>query len=350
MRVLIVDDDREIANLLARDLNAQGYTVDTVGLVQQALVAAADADYALMVIDLGLPDGDGIELVREIRLRGSHIPILVVTARRRVEDRVIGLVSGADDYLIKPFALPELRARVVALLRRPARIDRSRSAAANLVADRDVLEVLVDGRSLALTRKQFALLELLVRRKGTTTPKRMIEETLYGYDEAVSANAIEAHVSKLRAALRRAGAEVTIETRRGIGYRLIEARPAPAAARGRGQAAGPAVADQRLLLDVEGSFRQRLIDDRLALRALARKLGEPGDRALAALQTLAHRLRGAAGIFGHQRIGGAAAALEQRTETVLATTSRQRARLFDLVRRDIEDLDGLIEMAVRAEA
>ena len=227
MRVLIVEDDENIAQLLERDLMGLGLTVDKVGLAEHAFAAAADTDYALMVVDLGLPDGDGLDLVRRIRKRGSETPILLLTARRRVQDRVAGLASGADDYLVKPFALPELRARVIALLRRPPRLDRSPVGIANIVLDHEGLEAIVEGVGLTLTRKQFALLELLVRRKGHITPKRMIEETLYGFDDEVSANSIEAHVYKLRQALRSAGARASIETRRGIGYRLVES-PAPA--------------------------------------------------------------------------------------------------------------------------
>jgi len=221
-RVLVVEDDADIAGLLARELRALGHTVDSVTLGGDALMAARSTDYALMVVDLGLPDLDGLELVREMRRRAVEAPILVLTARRRVEDRVIGLSSGADDYLVKPFAVAEMRARVAALLRRPSRLRCSRLAIANLVLDCEALEALVDGGSLPLPRKQFQLLELLVRRRNHMTPKRMIEEALYGFDDEVSANSIEAQISKLRRALGSAGALATIETRRGIGYRLIE--------------------------------------------------------------------------------------------------------------------------------
>jgi DNA-binding response OmpR family regulator len=146
----------------------------------------------------------------------------MLTARAKVEDRVSGLASGADDYLVKPFAVPELRARVTALLRRPSRMKVLRVSVGNVVVDRDALEAAVDGTCLPLALKQFQLLDLLVRRKNHMTPKRMIEETLYDFDDAVSGNAIEAHVSKLRRVLRSAGADIIIETRRGIGYRLVE--------------------------------------------------------------------------------------------------------------------------------
>jgi DNA-binding response OmpR family regulator len=220
-RVLVVEDDASIAALLGRELRGLGHTVDAVGFVEEALLAARANDYALIVVDLGLPDGDGLDLVREMRRRSIDAPILMLTARRRVEDRVVGLSSGADDYLVKPFAIPEMRARAAALLRRPSRLRSARTSIANVVVDGDALEVTVDGVNLPLPRKQLQLLELLARRKNHMTPKRMIEETLYGFDDEVSANSIEAQVSKLRRALGAAGARVALETRRGIGYRLV---------------------------------------------------------------------------------------------------------------------------------
>jgi two-component system response regulator QseB len=221
-RILVVEDDENIAALLARELRGLGHTVDAVRLAQDGLLAARANDYALMIVDLGLPDGDGLDLVREMRRFAVEAPILMLTARRRVEDRVVGLSSGADDYLVKPFAVPELRARAAALMRRPSRLRGHRVAVANMIVDSDALETLVDGVSLALPRKQFQLLELLARRKNHMTPKRMIEEALYGFDDEVTANSIEAQISKLRRALRSAGAGVALETRRGIGYRLVE--------------------------------------------------------------------------------------------------------------------------------
>ena len=226
-RILVVEDDDNIAALLGRELRGLGHTVDAVRYAEDALFAARANDYALMIVDLGLPDGDGLDLVREMRRRSVEAPILMLTARRRVEDRVIGLTSGADDYLVKPFAVPEMRARVTALLRRPSRLRGHRISIANVVVDSDALEAVVDGVSLALPRKQFQLLELLARRKNHMTPKRMIEEALYGFDDDVTANSIEAQISKLRRALKSAGAGVTLETRRGIGYRLVGLGAAP---------------------------------------------------------------------------------------------------------------------------
>jgi DNA-binding response OmpR family regulator len=220
-RILVVEDDEAIAALIARELRGLGHTVDIVRLAGDAMLAARGTDYALMIVDLGLPDADGLDLVRDLRRAAIESPILMLTARHKVEDRVIGFKSGADDYLSKPFAVPEMRARAMALLRRPQRLKGSWISASNLMLDGEALEAIVDGVGMPLGRKQFQLLELLVRRKNHVTPKRMIEEALYGFDDEVSANSIEAQVSKLRRALKTAGAQLSIETRRGIGYRLI---------------------------------------------------------------------------------------------------------------------------------
>jgi DNA-binding response OmpR family regulator len=220
MRILIVDDDAELVGLLTRDLRGVGYAVDTVGSAEDALVAVRGTRYGLVVVDLGLPDRDGLTLIREMRAWRLGTPVLVLTARRSVEDRVIGLTAGADDYVIKPFALPELRARVAVLLRRRS-LDVTSLAVGNVMLDHESCEAVVEGRALDLARKEFALLELLVRRSGLTTPKRMIEETLYGFDDEVSSNSVEVLVYKVRKALRGAGARASIETRRGIGYRLV---------------------------------------------------------------------------------------------------------------------------------
>ncbi len=336
MRVLVVDDDKEVAHLLARDLDAQGYTVDTVGLAQHALAAAGDTDYALMVVDLGLPDGDGLDLVRQIRQRGSHTPILVVTARRRVEDRVVGLATGADDYLVKPFALPELRARVTALLRRPAHLHRAAISIANIVVDRDALDAFVSGKSLDLTRKQFLLLELLVRRKRQLTPKRMIEEALYGYDDAVSQNSIEAQIYKLRVALRANGAHAAIETRRGIGYRLVETETAAVWG-----------------ADLEASFLARLAGDRAEFAALAARIDAAG--AVESLTVLAHRLAGAAETFGFRSIGVAAGKLEEAAESVAEMPAAERKKAAPNLAASAARLVALIDavllgMKPRADA
>jgi DNA-binding response OmpR family regulator len=138
-RILVVDDDRDLTGLVRRELVGLGFTVDVVELAGDAMLAARNTAYALMIVDLGLPDRDGLELVRDMRARHIETPILVLTARNRVEDRVTGLSCGADDYLVKPFAVPEMRARVTALLRRPTRQRGQRNAIAKMVVDADAL-------------------------------------------------------------------------------------------------------------------------------------------------------------------------------------------------------------------
>lgn len=224
MRVLVVDDDQTLSSLISRDLRGIGYTVDAVDLAESGLHAAIDVLYSAIVVDLRLPDRDGLDLVREMRSRGVRAPILILTGRRRVADRVAGLEAGADDYLIKPFALAELRARVLALGRRPAALTPATLAFADIVFDGQGMEATVRGRPLSLSRQEMRLLRLLVDRGGHVISKRLIEENLYGFGEEVASNAIEVHIHKLRNALRGAGSAAAIETRRGVGYRL-EGKP-----------------------------------------------------------------------------------------------------------------------------
>ncbi|HEY1721266.1 MAG TPA: response regulator transcription factor [Magnetospirillaceae bacterium] len=220
MRVLVIDDDHALAALVATDLRAAGYTVDAVDLAESGFHAAIDIDYSAIIIDLRLPDGDGIDLIRAMRASGLKTPILVLTGKRRVPDRVAGLEAGADDYLIKPFAMAELRARLAALRRRPEVIAPRAPSFADIEFDRDGIEATVAGQPIALSRQETRLLRLLVERGGHILSKRHIEETLYGFGEEVSSNSVEVHVHNLRQALRRAGAQAAIETQRGVGYRL----------------------------------------------------------------------------------------------------------------------------------
>jgi DNA-binding response OmpR family regulator len=220
MRVLVIDDDHALASLVAGDLRAAGYTVDAVDLAESGLNAAIDVGYSVIIVDLRLPDRDGLDLVRNMRGHGLRTPILILTGRRRVADRVAGLEAGADDYLVKPFALAELRARLAALRRRPETMVPNIPTFADIVFDHNGIEATVAGRPMRLSRQETRLLRLLVERGGHVLSKQHIEETLYGFGEEVSSNSIEVHVHNLRQALQRAGAEATIETRRGVGYRL----------------------------------------------------------------------------------------------------------------------------------
>jgi DNA-binding response OmpR family regulator len=220
VRILVVEDDADIANLVHRDLRGAGYTVDAVGLAESGLHAAMDVEYSAIIVDLRLPDRDGLQLVRDLRERGVAAPILILTGRRKVADRVAGLDAGADDYLVKPFALAELRARLSALLRRPGKLQSGSPAYGDVSFDRERVEASVAGRPLHLSRQELRVLRLLVERGGHVISKRYIEETLYGFGEEVASNSVEVHIHKLRHALRQANSGTMIETQRGVGYRL----------------------------------------------------------------------------------------------------------------------------------
>ena len=221
MRVLLIEDDAEISSLVVRDLHAVGYTVDAVDQGEAGLHAALDTDYAAIVVDLRLPDRDGLDVVRDLRGRGIEAPILILTSRRRVADRVAGLKAGADDYLVKPFAMAEFRARLAALHRRSGRRPAKPPAFADVTFDDEGVEALVAGKPLDLARQELRLLRLLVERGGHIVSKRRIEETLYGFEEEVASNTVEVHIHKLRRALQATGCATSIETRRGVGYRLV---------------------------------------------------------------------------------------------------------------------------------
>jgi DNA-binding response OmpR family regulator len=220
MRILLIEDDFELASAVAADLRAASYTVDAFDLAENGLHAALDVPYSVIIVDLRLPDRDGLDLVRDLRAREVKSPILILTGRRRVADRVAGLDAGADDYLVKPFAIAELRARLAALRRRSGALTPDAPAFADITFDRDGIEATVAGQPICLSRQETRLLRLLVERGGHVLSKRHIEETLYGFGEEVSSNSVEVHVHNLRQALRRAGAQAAIETRRGVGYRL----------------------------------------------------------------------------------------------------------------------------------
>jgi DNA-binding response OmpR family regulator len=220
MRVLLVEDNERLAGFLAEGLRAAGFVVDSVGTADEGDTALRMVDYDTLVLDLGLPDRDGLSLLSDIRGRGAGIPVLVLTARDHVSDRVKGLNLGADDYLIKPFALEELVARLRALLRRPSETLSSVVAIGNVRFDVLTRELVIDGSPAALSRRECDVLEVLVRRIGRVVPKRMLDEKIYGFEDDVSMNSIEATVSRLRRNLKRLGATPTIRTYRGVGYLL----------------------------------------------------------------------------------------------------------------------------------
>jgi DNA-binding response OmpR family regulator len=224
VRLLIVDDEARISELLKAALEGAGFAVDAVALCADAREALALTAYDAAILDLGLPDGDGLAFLSELRAGGNLTPVLVLTARDAVEDRVSGLDRGADDYLIKPFAMTELIARTKALLRRPGGALGATLNAGNIAFDTIGRDVRVGGGPLMLPRRECAILEHLMRRLGRVVPKTILEEKLYGIDDELESNAIPVHVHHLRKKLLDAGARAEIHTVRGVGYLLIETK------------------------------------------------------------------------------------------------------------------------------
>jgi len=222
MRLLVIEDEARIVELLRAALSRAGFAVDTVATIAVAGEALSLVAYDAAVLDLGLPDGDGMMLLADVRRQGNRVPVLVLTARDAVEARVAGLDSGADDYLVKPFAMTELIARVKALLRRPGHALGATLEAGNLAFDTIGRDVRVGPVTLSLPRQELAILEHLMRRLGRVVPKALLEEKLYGMGEELESNVIPVHVHHLRRKLAEAGASPEIHTVRGIGYLLSE--------------------------------------------------------------------------------------------------------------------------------
>jgi DNA-binding response OmpR family regulator len=222
MRLMVVEDEARIVELLRTALGKAGFAVDAFATVAAARAALPLFAYDAVILDLGLPDGDGLELLIELRRGGNHIPLLVLTARDAIEDRVTGLDAGADDYLVKPFATAELIARTKALLRRPGQALGTVLEAGNVVFDTIGRDVRVGATTLSLPRQELAVLEQLMRRLGRVVPKGVLEEKLYGIDEELGSNAIPVHVHHLRRRLAEAGADAEIHTVRGVGYLLAD--------------------------------------------------------------------------------------------------------------------------------
>ena len=214
MRLLLVEDDRMIGAAVLKGLRQDGYTVDWVQDGGAAEIAAGNAVYDLVLLDLGLPKKQGLEVLRSMRQRGNAIPVLILTARDAVSDRVKGLDAGADDYLVKPFDLEELGARIRALLRRQAgRVDPV-IRSGELTLDPVTHEVCCKGKPIALSAREFALLAALLDRPGAVLSRGQLEEKLYGWDQEIESNTVEVYIHSLRKKL---GADV-IKNVRGVGY------------------------------------------------------------------------------------------------------------------------------------
>lgn len=224
MRILLVEDNERLAEFIATGLKAAGFVTDVFGTVGDAEAAFDTAPYQAVILDLGLPDGDGLELLKGFRSRGAICPMMVLTARDGINDRVRGLNAGADDYLLKPFAMEELIARLRAILRRPGAALSVLLSAGDLTFDTIDREVRVRGELVAMPRREMEMLEHLLRRAGKVISKRVLEESLYGFDDEVSSNTVEVLVSRLRKRLQQASAGVVVHTLRGIGYMLADGK------------------------------------------------------------------------------------------------------------------------------
>ncbi|HUO01801.1 MAG TPA: response regulator transcription factor [Rhizomicrobium sp.] len=222
MRLLVVEDNAKLSELLAQGLAQAGFESDRVARLSAAEEALAATTYSAMILDLGLPDGDGRTLVTSLRAKGDAIPVLMLTARDGLEDKVAGLASGADDYLVKPFAFEELIARLRALLRRPGEFLGTSITAGNVTFDTVARQVFVMGMPVSFSAREMALLEILIRRPGRVIPKRVVEDQLFGLSEEVRSNAVEVNVHRLRKQLADTGADIEVHTVRGVGYILME--------------------------------------------------------------------------------------------------------------------------------
>lgn len=220
MRILLIEDDQRLTTALGESLRSEGYAVDVAGTAEDGRWMATEVPYDTIVLDVGLPDGDGIDLCAALRDGGVWAPILVLTAHAEIRDRVRGLDSGADDYLAKPFSFDELIARVRALLRR-GQVERpSILTVGSMRLDPATRRVSVDRQPLPITGRAFAILELLARRKGLLVTRAEIMEHVWDWAWDGVSNVIDVHVSALRAILREAPGAPVIETVRGAGFLL----------------------------------------------------------------------------------------------------------------------------------
>jgi heavy metal response regulator len=220
MRVLLVEDDFRIANFVAKGLRENSYAVDTAADGEAALYQAEINEYDVIILDVMLPKKDGFEVCRELREKNNKTPILMLTARDAIEDKVSGLDFGADDYLTKPFAFNELLARIRALLRRNIQIRPAKIVIADLEIDTSAQRIWREGREISLTTKEYALLEYLAREKGRVVGREEISTHVWDENFDAFSNLIEVYVKRLRAKMDEGFKVELIHTRRGAGYIL----------------------------------------------------------------------------------------------------------------------------------
>jgi two-component system, OmpR family, response regulator len=220
VRVLVVEDDPNLSDVLRRGLSEAGYAVDVCDDGERAVFQAETVDYDGIVLDIMLPGKDGLTVCRELRAAGATTPILMLTARDTVDDTVMGLEAGADDYLRKPFAFRELRARLQAIIRRPSGSTSLELRAGTLVLDVARREARLGDRRFSLTNREYQILEYLVRNPGRTMTRMMIEDHVWGHGYPGLSNTVDVHIRRLRAKIDPPGAPSIVETVRGAGYRL----------------------------------------------------------------------------------------------------------------------------------
>lgn len=225
MRVLVVEDDRQLADVVRRGLERDGQTVEVCDSGSDALLQAQLGDYDGIVLDIMLPGQSGLEVCRRLRADAITTPILMLTARDSVDDIVAGLEAGADDYLTKPFAFRELRARLQSIMRRASGSASSALRAGDLVVDLSSQEVSRAGQRVPLTNREYQVLEYLMHNRGRVLSRSMIEEHVWGYDYDGISNTVDVHIRRLRRKLDRPGEPAVIETVRNAGYRLLKDPP-----------------------------------------------------------------------------------------------------------------------------
>lgn len=222
MRILVAEDDDNLRSVLVRGLKKAGYVVDSVSDGSDALAYLRAYEYGVAVLDWRMPAVSGIEVVRSLRLAGSGVPVLMLTAKDMTADRVLGLDEGADDYMVKPFDFPELLARLRALQRRPSESRPPKLSVGDLLYDPASRSVRVGGVEISLTHTEFGILEVLLQKSPAIVTRRSVAVHVWQDEaDAVGSNTIDVHVARLRSKL--AGAQVRIETHRRVGFRLLPA-------------------------------------------------------------------------------------------------------------------------------
>lgn len=222
VRLLLVEGDKRLSQFLAKRLAADGFATDVASAARVAETALATSRFSAVILDVELADADGLSVLRDLRRRKDPTPVLILTSRGDVQGRIDGLRTGADDYLVKPFAFEELVARLEALLARHANVRAAPLRLGNVILDPAARQVFVGDQVKFLTLRQVGVLEILMRRSGRIVEKRLVENELFGPSANVGSNAIEVYVHRLRNKLQEAGANLQIHTVRGIGYAIIE--------------------------------------------------------------------------------------------------------------------------------